>query len=211
MGSHLKKVFFSNDTNMKSDMPESINMSLVWVLKWKVFLVFNLYRIVPYFYDTLAIHFLTLVSPLTTRFPLTVVVRGFWPIPLPAAQRWPSRVRRCHPHTMGNDAYPWLCLISSGARAVSHPPHDVFVVFFLGEMWLFLPPRCCPRQAATAVATALPAPLPHCCCRQHRPATAAAAALLPPRCPCCCCHLHIQRPSHCCHCCRFCCHCHHHI
>jgi len=45
-----------------------------------------------------------------------------WPIPSPVARWRPSRVRRYHPHTMGDDAYARLCVISSGARAVSHPP-----------------------------------------------------------------------------------------
>ncbi len=44
------------------------------------------------------------------------------PIPSPVDQRRHSRVRRYHPHTMGDDAHARLCVISSGARAVSHPP-----------------------------------------------------------------------------------------
>jgi hypothetical protein len=43
----------------------------------EVFFFSKLRWIVPYFYDTLAILFLTLVSPLTTCFPLTMVVSGF--------------------------------------------------------------------------------------------------------------------------------------
>ncbi len=48
-----------------------------------------------------------------------------WPIPSPAALWCPNRVRRYHPHTMGNDACARLCVILSGARAVSHPPTTV--------------------------------------------------------------------------------------
>ncbi len=45
----------------------------------KVFLFSKLRRIVPYFNDTLAVHFLTTVSALTTRFWCTMVVSGFGP------------------------------------------------------------------------------------------------------------------------------------
>ena len=40
----------------------------------------------------------------------------------PVAQQSPSLVCRYHPHTMGNDAYARLCVISSGAWAISHHP-----------------------------------------------------------------------------------------
>jgi hypothetical protein len=45
----------------------------------EVFLFSNLRRIAPYFSDTFAIHFSTLVSPLTTPFLLTMAVSGFGP------------------------------------------------------------------------------------------------------------------------------------
>jgi hypothetical protein len=45
----------------------------------KVLLSATIRKIVPYFYDTLAVHFLMLVSPLTTRFLLTMVVSGIGP------------------------------------------------------------------------------------------------------------------------------------
>ncbi len=45
----------------------------------EIFLFFKLRRIVPYFYNTSAIHFLMLVSPLTNCFLLTMVVSGFGP------------------------------------------------------------------------------------------------------------------------------------
>jgi hypothetical protein len=58
--------------------------------------------------------------------------RRLQPIPSPVARWRPSRVRRYHPHTMGDDAYAQLCVISSGARAVIPPPqrHICRLVFF---------------------------------------------------------------------------------
>ncbi len=60
----------------------------------------------------------------STRFVFSADHDGqrLWPIPSPAAQWRPNRVRRYHPHTMGNEACTRLCVILSGARAVSHTP-----------------------------------------------------------------------------------------
>ncbi len=45
----------------------------------EVLLFYNLCRNVPYFYDTFMWPFLAPVSPLTSRFPLIMVVSGFGP------------------------------------------------------------------------------------------------------------------------------------
>ncbi len=106
----------------------------------EVFLFSKLCRIVPYFYNTLAVHFLMLVSPLTACFPLTMVVSGFGPYhPL-----WPNdALAKC----AGVIPTPWAMMPMLGFVSyhwgqellVTHPPHNVFVGFFLGEMLPFLP------------------------------------------------------------------------
>ncbi len=61
----------------------------MWVVKRKFFF-FNLRRNVPYFYDTLVTHFSASVSPLKSRFLLTMAISGFgpyhrlWPYDAPA-------------------------------------------------------------------------------------------------------------------------------
>jgi hypothetical protein len=149
----------------------------MWVLKWRFSFFPNYVKL----YRTSTILWPSIFDAcFTTRNMLSADHGGqrLWPIPSPAARRRPSQVRRCHPHTMGDDAYAWLCLISSGALAVSHPPPrptTYFLVLFLGEMSPFLP-------SLLLSSPLLPSSLPSCCCHCHR-ATAAAAPLpllLPP-------------------------------
>ncbi len=81
---------------------------------------------------------------------------------------------------MGDDAYARLCLISSGAQAVSHPtPTTYLSVLFLGEMLLFLP-------LLLLSLPLLPLSLPSCRCCRHCATAAANAMLLPPLLPRCC-------------------------
>ena len=55
-----------------------------------------------------------------------------WPIPSPVPQRRPSRVRRHHPHTMGDDGYARLRCRPSVARAGADTPTIIGVpIFFL--------------------------------------------------------------------------------
>ena len=55
-----------------------------------------------------------------------------WPIPSPVPRRRPSRVRRHHPHTMGDDAYARLRCRPSVARAGADTPTIIGVpIFFL--------------------------------------------------------------------------------
>ena len=47
---------------------------------------------------------------------------------------WHNNARRYHPHTMGDDAYARLCVISSTAEAVSyHPPRRICWFCFFGK------------------------------------------------------------------------------
>jgi hypothetical protein len=152
------------------------------------FLFSKLRRIVPYFYDSLAIHFFTLVSPLTTRFPLTMVVSSFGPYCCLRLNNAPAECAGVIPTSW--TMMPMLGTISyhqGHELLVTPPPHDVFVRFFLGEMSPFPPLllsslpslplslqsyHChCHRTAATTPNAALPPPPPPRCCRA---ATAAA-------------------------------------
>ncbi len=55
-----------------------------------------------------------------------------WPIPSLVPRQRPSRVRRHHPHTMGNDAYARLRCRASVARAGADTPTIIAVpIFFL--------------------------------------------------------------------------------
>jgi hypothetical protein len=46
----------------------------------------------------------------------------------------PQPSAQVSPHTMGNNAYAWLCVILSGSQAVSHPsPQRICWFCFLGE------------------------------------------------------------------------------
>ncbi len=97
---------------------------------------FNLRRNVPYFYDTLVASghpFFSVCFTTHITFSADHGNQWLWPIPSPVARWCPSWVRRYHPHTMGNDAYARLCVIWSGAWAVSPPPQRGICRFcFLG-------------------------------------------------------------------------------
>ena len=80
----------------------------------EVLLFYNLCRNVPYFYDTLVASghpFFSVCFTTHITFSADHGDQRLRPIPLPVAQRRPSRVHRYHPHTMGDDAYAWLCVI----------------------------------------------------------------------------------------------------
>jgi hypothetical protein len=183
----------------------------------KVFLFSKLCRIVPYFYDTLATHFFTLVSsPLTTRFPLTMVVSGFGPYHRLQPDDAPAECAGVTPTPWA--IMPMLSCVSyhrGHELLVTPPPPTMYLlVLFLGEMLSFPLLYCCryPCQAATTAATPLPLLLPPPCCRNrlHCAATTAASAL-PPSCRCCRHHLHFHCRCHFCHRRRFHCRCHHRI